>query len=145
MTFPRSMYYWLWFLLFGVIPLIAALFQHESLTAEHFWLLFVGGAGLIVGCKSLATAWSKPFDLFIGIVFFALGLLGILHNFGLNLTSDNAHIPIGAVSSASFLGISLALKASLLHTLLGFLSISFGIKSPNMVSSLSVSTAEKGG
>jgi len=144
MTFPRSMYYWLWFLLFGTIPLLAAIFQQEDLTAETFWLFFVGGAGLIVGCKSLVS-WSKPFDIIIGITFFVLGVLGILHNLGFIFSNNNTHIPNGAVSSESFLGISLTLKASLLHTLLGFLSFNFGIKSSTVVSTLSVNTAEKGG
>ncbi len=145
MTLPRNMYYWLWFVLFGIIPLLAAIFQHEELTAELFWLFFLGAVGLLAGGKSLAARWAKPFDIVVGILFFSVGVLGILHNFGLDLADPNTPLPNGSVSNATFLGISLALKASLLHTMLGFLSFSFGIKSPAIVSALSVNTTEKGG
>lgn len=143
MTYPRGTHYWLWFLLFGVIPILAVLDQQGNFDTENLWLFTVGGVGVLVGAKMLAPRWSRPFDLFIGVTFFAIGLLGILHNFGLDLVNENPHVPTGALSSMAFLGLSLSLRASLIHTVLGFLSFCFAIKSSSAVSSLSVNTADK--
>ena len=45
------------------------------------WLLIAGFVGLVLGM--FLPSLARPFDLVIGLLFTAVGLLGILHNFGL--------------------------------------------------------------
>ena len=49
------------------------------------WLLIAGFVGLVLGM--FFPSLARPFDLVIGLLFTAVGLLGILHAFGLNLVA----------------------------------------------------------
>src|SRR5450631_1399803 len=102
MTYPRSTHYWLWFLLLGLIPILALLDEQSSISAENYWLFAVSSAGLITGTQSLSARWAKPFDLVVGIAFFGIGLVGIFHNFGINLMNENANLPDGVIAEATF-------------------------------------------
>ena len=143
MTLTRNTYYWLWFLLFGVISSLVTFLHTNHLGSEDRWLLVIGFVALLVGAKSVTPIWVKPFDLAVGILFFAVGILGILHTFGVNLTNTSTIIPTIALTPVKFLGFSLALEPAVLHTALGFLSLRFALKSPSSSSSLEVSTAPK--
>jgi hypothetical protein len=106
--------------------------------------MFAAGAGgLLAGSKSLAPRFLKPYDILTGVTFFSVGLLGILHNFGLDLVNSNPRLPSNSVQFGSFLGLSLCLLPSLIHTLFGYFALAFAMKSSSAVSQLLVSTGEK--
>ena len=83
MLSQRNTHYWLWFLLFGVVSALVTVSKGEGITTETMWLLIAGFVGLVLG--TFLPSLARPFDLVIGLLFTAVGLLGILHNFGLNL------------------------------------------------------------
>ena len=88
MLSQRNTHYWLWFLLFGVVSALVTASQgeghhHRDDVAAHRWLRRAGAG-------HVPAALARPFDLVIGLLFTAVGLLGILHNFGLNLVASRA-------------------------------------------------------
>ena len=124
----RSTHYWLWFLFFGVIAGAITYSQHHMLDSESIWLLVSGLLGLVVGAKWLSDGQlARPYDLVVGIIFAAAGAVGILHGFGANVLPKSALN--GAITSTSFLGLSLALFPSLIHAVLGLQSIRHGARS----------------
>ena len=76
---------------------------------------------------AFVPALARPFDLVIGLLFTVVGLLGILHAFGLNLISAGNVLP-NAIDSAAILGLSLSLPYALIHTLLGLTSLGHGLR-----------------
>ena len=86
MLSQRNTHYWLWFLLFGVISALVTISKGEGVTTETMWLLIAGFLGLLLG--AFLPSLARPYDLVIGLLFTAVGLLGILHNFGLNLVAS---------------------------------------------------------
>jgi uncharacterized membrane protein HdeD (DUF308 family) len=120
----RSSHYWLWFVIFGVIPLIQALqhgFGANAQTYEVFWLLGAGLVGLLLGNKNIAEGkLAQPFDLIIGIIFTVAGVVGILGDFS---------VQTGGVSSfISSAGLSLGGLYPLLYTFLGLKSVHHGLE-----------------
>src|SRR5262250_2725846 len=85
----RSTHYWLWFLLFGLGSAAVAWAQHEPLSSESIWLLAAGLGGVLAGSRLFSGALARPYDLLIGLLFGAVGLLGVLHNMGVNLVIYN--------------------------------------------------------
>ena len=125
----RSTHYWLWFLLFGVVAGLVALIKHNTFDSEALWLFFSGLLGLVFGAKWLNEGkLSRMYDLVIGIIFVVAGIVGIFINFGVDVFS-RVSVPGALVSSTAFLGLSLALLPSLIHTVLGFTSLNHGLKS----------------
>jgi hypothetical protein len=57
-----------------------------------------------------------------------VGLLGVLHNLNINLVSNGASLPRGAVDAGSILGLSLTLPYALIHAVLGLTSLNHGLK-----------------
>jgi hypothetical protein len=90
------------------------------------WLLIAGFLGLILG--ALLPSLARPFDLVIGLLFTGVGLLGILHNFGLNLVATSTGIAPNAIDQTAILGLSLSLPYALIHTVLGLTSLSHGLR-----------------
>ena len=124
----RSTHYWLWFLFFGVIAGAITYTQHHMLDSESIWLLVSGLLGLVVGAKWLSDGQlARPYDVVVGLIFSAAGAVGILHGFGANVLPKSALN--GAITSNSFLGLSLALFPSLIHAVLGLQSIRHGARS----------------
>ena len=127
----RNAHYWLWFLVFGVV---AGILSYKTsnphmLSSESIWLLVTGLVGIIVGANWLNSgSLAKPYDLLIGIIFAAVGIFGILLNFGL-FSLSSIHFPSGVLSNNSLLGLSLAVFPALIHTVLGLTSINHGLKS----------------
>lgn len=119
----RTSHYWFWFLLFGVIPFVQVLqhgFGANPATYEAIWLLGAGLVGILIGNRSINEGrLAQPYDLIIGVIFAAAGLLGILGWFGVNL---------GVVgSTVSTIGLSFGGLYPLLHTYLGLKSIHHGL------------------
>jgi hypothetical protein len=78
-------------------------------------------------------ALARPFDLVIGGLFTLVGLLGILHAFGLNLI-PSGNVPPNAIDTTAILGLSLSLPYALIHTLLGLTSLNHGLRAQVAVS-----------
>lgn len=127
MLSARSTHYWLWFILFGVVSSLVVWRIHGSLDSESVWLLVTGLLGVILGVGGLGMRFSRPYDLIIGLLFTAVGLLGLLHNLGYVLvptSSDTA----STVGQSAIIGLSLALPYALIHTLLGLTSLNHGLR-----------------
>ena len=126
MLSQRNTHYWLWFLLFGVVSALVTVSMGEGITAETMWLLIAGFLGLLLG--ALIPSLARPFDLVIGLLFTGVGLLGILHNFGLNLVATSTGIAPNAIDQTAIMGLSLSLPYALIHTVLGLTSLSHGLR-----------------
>ncbi len=126
MLSQRNTHYWLWFLLFGVVSALVTISKGEGITTETMWLLIAGFLGLILG--ALLPSLARPYDLVIGLLFTGVGLLGILHNFGLNLVATSSGIAPNAIDQTAILGLSLSLPYALIHTVLGLTSLSHGLR-----------------
>jgi hypothetical protein len=125
----RNAHYWLWFLVFGVISGLLYYKDHHTLSSESIWLLVSGFLGVIVAASWLNDGkFAKPYDLLIGIIFAAVGIIGILVNFQL-FSLSSLHLPSGVLSNDSLLGLSLMTFPALIHTVLGLDSINHGLKS----------------
>ncbi len=103
--------------------------QTNSLSSESIWLLVTGFLGLVVSARWLNEGkFARLYDLIIGIIFAAVGIFGILLNFGL-FHINASGLPNGLVSNNSLLGLSLATFPALIHTVLGLDSIHHGLQS----------------
>ena len=124
----RSTHYWLWFLLFGVIGGLLNFFKYKGLDGESLWLLISGGVGLVVGAKWLNEGkLARIYDLIVGIIFAAAGIIGILLGFGVHIWPSSGLLS-GAITDTTLLGLSLAIFPSLINTVLGFTSFNHGIR-----------------
>ena len=132
----RSVHYWLWFILFGVVSSLVLLRTVGQLDSETVWLLGTGLLGLLFGLGGLGSRLARPYDLIIGLLFMGVGLLGLLHNLGYNLVPADGSAA-NAVDQTAIIGLSLALPYALIHTLLGVTSLSHGLRtrshSPSVV------------
>jgi len=135
MLSPRNTHYWLWFLLFGVVSALVNWSQGSGITTETLWLLITGFLGLILGL--FVPALARPFDLVIGGLFTVVGLLGILHAFGVNLV-PSGNVPPNAIDTTAILGLSLSLPYALIHTLLGLTSLNHGLRAQVATSPVAV-------
>jgi hypothetical protein len=142
MTLSRAMHYWLWFTLFGVASALANFIQFQHIGTENIWLLGASGVGLLSESKQLQGRWAKPVDSFVGFLFLTVGLIGILHNLGIDLVNNNISLPTTFVESTKFMGLSLTLTPSLTHTIFGFLSLQYPVRS-SQSSTLKVDTTQK--
>jgi hypothetical protein len=138
MLSQRNTHYWLWFLLFGVISALVTVSKGQGITTETMWLLIAGFLGLLLG--AFLPSLARPYDLVIGLLFTAVGLLGILHNFGLNLVGQPNGIAPNAIDESAILGLSLSLPYALIHTVLGLTSLSHGLRTKVATSRVSVAT-----
>jgi len=138
MLSQRNTHYWLWFLLFGVISALVTVSKGEGITTETTWLLVAGFLGLLVG--GFIHSLARPYDLVIGLLFTIVGVLGILHNFGLNLVGQPSGIAPNAIDETSILGLSLSLPYALIHTVLGLTSLSHGLRAKVATSHVAVAT-----
>ncbi|HEX9035389.1 MAG TPA: hypothetical protein VF808_00195 [Ktedonobacterales bacterium] len=135
----RSAQYWLWFLLLGVVSTLVDYSSGHSLgsiSSESLWLLLGGLAGIIAG---VFASLSRPYDLLIGLLFLSIGVIGILHNFGVILVSQNTATS-HAFDGTAVLGLSLSLPYALIHSLLGLTSLTQGIRLGRATSSVVVNT-----
>jgi hypothetical protein len=137
MLSQRNTHYWLWFLLFGVISALVTVSKGQGITTETMWLLVPGFLGLLLGM--FLPALARPFDLVIGLLFTIVGLLGLLHAFGLNLIATSGVAP-NAIEDTAILGLSLSLPYALIHTLLGLTSLSYGLRAQVATGRVSVTT-----
>jgi hypothetical protein len=126
MLSQRNTHYWLWFLLFGVVSALVTLSKGEGITTETLWLLIPGFLGLLLG--AFIPSLARPFDLAIGLLFTGVGLLGVLHNVGLNLVATSTGIAPNAIDQTAILGLSLSLPYALIHSVLGLTSLSHGLR-----------------
>ena len=86
-----------------------------------------GPAGGLLGVGGLGARLSRPYDLIIGLLFTAIGLLGLLHNLGYNLVPTTSETAT-TIGQSAILGLSLALPYALIHTLLGLTSLNHGLR-----------------
>ena len=138
MLSQRNTHYWLWFLLFGVVSALVTISKGEGITTETMWLLIAGFLGLILG--ALLPSLARPYDLVIGLLFTTVGLLGILHNFGMDLVGQPSGLTHSALDGTTILGLSLTLPYALIHTVLGLTSLSHGLRAKVATSRVSVAT-----
>ncbi len=125
----RNAHYWLWFLIFGVVAGLLSYKQNHALSSESIWLLVTGLLGLVVAARWLNDGkFARPYDLIIGLIFAAVGIFGILLNFGLFSISSST-LPNGLISNDSLLGLSLGVFPALIHTVLGLDSLHHGSSS----------------
>jgi hypothetical protein len=143
MLSQRNTHYWLWFLLFGVISALVTISKGDGITTETMWLLIAGFIGLLTG--AFIPALARPFDLVIGLLFTSVGLLGILHNFGMNLVGQPSALAPNAIDETAILGLSLSLPYALIHTVLGLTSLSHGLRAKSAISHVSVATPTAAG
>ncbi|HEY7778851.1 MAG TPA: hypothetical protein VIC85_01445 [Ktedonobacterales bacterium] len=120
----RHTHYWLWFLLFGVIPFIVAAINHFPAgtgTTETYWLVGGGLLGILAGMKGIANGGlAKPYDIIIGIIFTVAGIVGIL---------DQFHVSLGGVDSiVAMVGLSTSFIYALINTFLGLKSLHHGLE-----------------
>ena len=127
MLSARSTHYWLWFLLFGVVSSLVVWRVRGSLDTESVWLLVTGFLGVLMGVSGLASRFSRPYDLIVGLLFTGAGILGLLHNLGYNLVPTDVHT-VNTVDQTAIIGLSLALPYALIHTLLGLTSLNHGLR-----------------
>jgi uncharacterized membrane protein YfcA len=127
MLSARSTHYWLWFILFGVVSSLVTWRVRGTLDTETVWLLVTGLLGVLLGVGGLGLRLSRPYDLIIGLLFTAVGLLGLLHNLGYNLVPADSRT-VNTVDQSAIIGLSLALPYALIHTLLGLTSLSHGLR-----------------
>lgn len=120
----RGSHYWLWFLLFGVIPLIQVLRSSKGLGAnadsyEVYWLVGAGLLGLVFGLRALNDGnLARPYDVIIGLIFTVAGVIGIVGYFG----------DVGSIGTfVSNVGFMLGGLYPLVHTFLGIKSLHHGI------------------
>jgi hypothetical protein len=143
MLSQRNTHYWLWFLLFGVISALVSLSKEEGITTETLWLLVAGFLGLLTGWFMQPLA--RPYDLVIGLLFTGVGLLGVLHAFGLNLVGQPSGIAPTAIDETAILGLSLSLPYALIHSVLGLTSLSHGLRAKVAMSHVQVATPSAAG
>jgi hypothetical protein len=132
----RSSQYWVWFLLLGVVSILADYSSSQSISAEALWLLLAGLGGIIVGSFK---SFTRPYDLFIGFLFTTMGVIGILHSFGIVLVSGNSSTS-QALATGAVMGLSLILPYALIHMLIGLSSLTHGVKLGRTSSSVVVNT-----
>jgi hypothetical protein len=138
MLSQRNTHYWLWFLLCGVVSALVSVSQGKGVTTETWWLLITGFLGLLLGMR--VPSLARPFDLVVGLLFTIVGLLGILHAFGLNLIATSGGVAPNAIDETAILGLSLSLPYALIHTLLGLTSLSHGLRASVATSRVAVAT-----
>jgi len=138
MLSQRNTHYWLWFLLFGVVSALVTISKGEGITTATMWLLIAGFLGLLLG--AFIPRLARPYDLLIGLLFTGVGLLGILHNFGLNLVATTTGIAPNVIDETAILGLSLSLPYALIHTVLGLTSLSHGLRARVATSQVAVAT-----
>lgn len=141
MLSARSTHYWLWFLLFGVVSTLVAYSQSHSfgnLGTEAVWLLVTGLLGVLTG---YVRSFSRPYDLIVGILFTGVGLLGVLHNFGINLTAQSPTAS-KTLADGAILGLSLSLPYALIHTVLGLTSLNQSLRAKAATSSVVVNSSQ---
>ena len=125
----RNAHYWLWFLVFGVVAALLSYKDTKGLSSESLWFLITGFLGIIVAADWLNQGkFAKPYDLIVGIIFAAVGIIGILLQFGLFHLSASS-LPQGLMSENTLIGLSLTGLSPLVHTVLGLNSINHGLKS----------------
>lgn len=127
MLSARSTHYWLWFILFGVVSSMVVWRTRGTLDTEAIWLLVTGFLGVLMGVGGLGARLSRPYDLIIGLMFTAVGLLGLLHNLGYNLVPSDASTA-NTIDQTAIIGLSMALPYALIHTLLGLTSLNHGLR-----------------
>jgi hypothetical protein len=140
MLSARSTHYWLWFILFGVVSALVVWRTTGKLDTETVWLLVTGLLGVLLGIGGLGLRLARPYDLIIGLLFTAVGLLGLLHNLGYNLVPANASAA-NTIDQTVIIGLSLALPYALIHTLLGLTSLNQGMRARAHSPTVMVETA----
>jgi hypothetical protein len=144
MLAQRSAHYWLWFLLFGLVSTVVAWSHTHALDAESTWLLVTGLLGLVFGSRVFGHGFARPYDLLVALLFTGVGMVGILHNLGIDLAVHNSRVPAGAIDSAAVLGLSLSLPYALIHTVLGMTSLNHALKAKMPTPSVTVRPSATG-
>lgn len=123
----RSTHYWLWFALFGLVAGFATKFNGETIA-----LTVTGLVGLLSGFGGMAR-FGRGYDLLIGLVFTALGILGIIGSLSLSQK-------LGIGLPGDILGLSLAVPYNLIHTVLGLTSLNDSFKTAPAATTVAVAT-----
>ncbi len=121
----RNAHYWLWFVLFGVVSMLAEIVGNKGLSWESVWLTATGFMGLVFGAGRFSGRFSRGYDLLAGLGFTVIGLIGVLHNLGITLLTSSAAV---TGDSQTLFGLSLALPYALIHSVLGFTSLNLGMR-----------------
>jgi hypothetical protein len=128
MISQRNTHYFLWFLLFGVVYGLA-----KGYNSEAFVVTVSGLLGLVTGTLRNANL-TRIYDLVVGLLFAALGLLGILTSF----PSVSQHI--GVSTAGVVLGLYLGIPYALIHTVLGLTSLSHSFRPTAVPTTTTIAT-----
>lgn len=124
----RNSHYWMWLLLAGIGSAGLTYAQEHALTLENGWLLFGGAMGVASG-----SAWlhggklSRSYDLIAGLLFGVSGAIGVLQGLGMQPLAG-VHALSAFVTSTGVLGMSVGVYPAVIHTMLGYVSLSHGLK-----------------
>jgi hypothetical protein len=121
-----------------MVSALVSIVHGGGITSETMWLLVAGLLGVLTG--SFMPSFVRPHDLVIGLLFIIVGLLGILHNLGLNLVGQPRGLAPNAIDGTAILGLSLCLPYALIHTVLGLTSLSHGLRAKSATSHVTVAT-----
>ena len=121
----RNGHYWLWFVLFGVVSMLAEIVGNKGLSSESIWLAGTGFLGLLFGAGRFSGRFSGGYDLLAGLGFTVIGLIGVLVNLGITLLTPSTAV---TGDSQTLFGLSLALPYALIHAVLGFTSLNLGMR-----------------
>ena len=125
----RNTHYWNWFIFFGLVAGVIFFAHSHTIDSESTWLLVTGLLGLILGANWVnGGKLSRPYDLLIGIIFAAVGVLGVLQAFNVHVIASNTGVFAHYVNSSHIFGLSLDVLPSLVHAALGLSSLNHGIK-----------------
>lgn len=141
MLSKRSTFYWLWFLTFGLTATVACLVNHTQLSSENIWLFAISLLGILSCTKDLQGSFGRPFDFFVGVFFTTVGLIGILHAFGMGLYGFDTFVG-SFINDSWIFGLSLAFIFALIHVVFGFIALAYALKSPSSQAELVTSSKE---
>lgn len=137
MISQRGTHYTLWLALFGIVLGLVKGFNSSEIGLEATVLTITGLIGLITGMGSNFSRIARFYDLAVGLIFSALGLLGVLTAFPLGHQ-------IGLSTSSMVLGLDMAVPYALIHLVLGLTSLNHGFKSVPVPPVVEVGTARTG-
>lgn len=120
----RKVHYWNWFVVYGTTSGLIYFHTFHRLSSETLWMFLAGLIGVFGTTKQYGDSIGRPFDILIGFLFVSIGLIGILHNLGMDLVGSG--FISQAMHDGRFLGLSLCGLPSIIHTGLGVVSLSHG-------------------
>lgn len=126
----RRGHYFTWFIVFGLIAgIVSFLGSAHTISGEALWLLIAGVLGMLLSHQKVSD-FGRFYDTLVGVIFALAGIIGLVYNFNSGLIPGfltSNHLLTGAQQDATLIGLSLAVIPSVLHLILGVISVQHGI------------------